>query len=126
MDFKLNLKINIPSDTCDCDEDCICRKYIKCNNNCFCGNIFSIKQSRSVHAALTPDYRHGNRLKYKLKKKSVSFGCLEIKPISPAIYHSPRYFWVTDMNRKFKNRFLSPQPLSRTKCYRLVDTPRSV
>jgi hypothetical protein len=111
--LKINLRIEIPSDTCDCDAFCMCRLYVKCNNGCFCGNQTKIYQKKSVHGPLTPDYSV-TRL-YKLKKQKVSFGPTHSKHIDPLVFkpRSPNYLLIKEINKKFKNNFLSPQHISK-------------
>lgn len=109
-DWRLSLRITIPSDTCDCHDGCICREYVKCFNNCFCGNTLQKKfQHKSMYGAQTPDYRNANRLSYKVKKHSVSFGNIDIHVMSPFKCLTPRYLWIKEKNKMYKNRFLSPQ-----------------
>jgi hypothetical protein len=107
-DFSIGLKIKVPI-ICECSHNCICRNFIKCKNGCFCGNFAPMKQKKSEYAAKTPDY---NSKKIKILRKSyssVSFSSFDIFEIEKLIYHSPRYFITIDLNKKIKNRSLSPQ-----------------
>jgi hypothetical protein len=124
--LKINLRIHIPSDTCDCDFNCICRVYVKCNNGCFCGNKQKIYQKKSIYAPLTPDYDVFPVA--RMKKRTISFGSVSSLVIDPLMFKtkSPSYLLVKNYNEKFKNNFMSPQPM-RKKCkiYE-VETPLSV
>ena len=101
MDTKpLRLSIRIP--VCNCDSDCICRQYIKCNNNCFCGNKKMLKQVKSKYGALTPDYIIHNRLSFDIRERNISFGNIEIFLIKKLVYMSPRL-------KASEIKFFSPQ-----------------
>ena len=116
MNLNLKLTINIPKNSCDCHDECVCKNYIKCKNGCFCGNIYKIKQNKSIYAAHTPDYKTNYRISFSMKDKSVSFGSLNIFVFSPKQYYSPV------INKKPK--YFSPQIkiIKRNK----VKTPNSV
>lgn len=77
--MELMLRINIP-EYCTCDESCICRNFIKCKNNCFCGGHKERKvQKPSEYSAKSPDYTFQKVIK---KSKSVEFNIMsEIKYI---------------------------------------------
>ena len=103
--MEFNLKIRIPN-ICDCELNCYCKQYIKCKNNCLCGNLNPITQFRSIYAPKTPDYRILKNIKIK---KRVKFGETKIN-IVHLILKSNIYYWTIDRNKKIKNNFLSPQP----------------
>ena len=126
--LKVNLRIEIPSDKCECYEFCMCRSYVKCNKGCFCGNQTKIYQKKSVYGPSTPDYSINSL--YKIKKQKVSFGETYCKHIDPLVFKpkSPNYLLIKEINKKFKNNFLSPQHISKKR--KLYDdeiiTPLSV
>jgi hypothetical protein len=113
---RLSLSIKIPN-KCYCSDDCICKNYIKCSNNCFCGNKREIKQKKSIYAAFTPDYKNYNRLSYKLREKSISFGSFDIIMVTPIEYFSP-----IKLSPKI---YFSPQ-LNKNKKINIIRTPNSV
>jgi hypothetical protein len=120
-DFRLSLHIKIPKNDCDCDMCCICKQFIKCRNDCFCGNIIFNRQPRSQYSALTPDYR---LKKIKRSDSKVIFGEDVIFKIKRVDYHSPRYFKTIDINKKIRNCNLTPQCIKTN--FDRVRTPGSV
>jgi len=100
MDTKPNLSIRIP--VCKCDSNCICREYIKCRDDCFCGNKKIFKQTKSKYGALTPDYNKHKMSSFELKNRNISFGDVEIYLVSRLIYISPK-LKVSEV------KFFSPQ-----------------
>jgi hypothetical protein len=120
-DFRLSLHIKIPKIECECDMCCICKQFIKCRNDCFCGNKILNTQPRSQYSALTPDYRFK---KMKRSDSKVLFGDEVIFKINRTDYHSPRYFKTIDINRKFRIGNLTPQYIKNN--FDRVRTPGSV
>jgi len=114
MDTKPErLSIRIP--ICNCEYDCICKQYIKCPNNCFCGNKKMLRQIKSKYCALTPDYIIHKRLSFELRKRNISFGNIEIILIKKLVYMSPRL-------KASEIKFFSPQCNKKND----VKTPNSV
>ena len=107
------LSIRIP--ICNCEYDCICKQYIKCPNNCFCGNKKMLRQIKSKYGALTPDYIIHKRLSFELRKRNISFGNIEIILIKKLVYMSPRL-------KASEIKFFSPQCNKKND----VKTPNSV
>jgi hypothetical protein len=103
----LKLSIKIP-EICNCISNCRCRQFIKCKNNCFCGNITNIKQDRTEYSALTPDYVTP-KIKLRKNKSNVNFGKITKIIVERLVYHSPRFFDNIRRNKIIGNYNLSPR-----------------
>ena len=125
LESRLELRIKIPKSNCNCYEKCICKSYIKCRNNCFCGNLEIRLQEKSLYSALTPDYNNVPNKKIQKNDSSVRFGNKRIIYVEKHWYHSPRYFKNIYINNKFKNKEMTPQVFRYTKI-ELEEPPNSV
>ena len=123
-EFSLKLSIKIPK-ICNCVFSCICKKFIKCKNNCICGNIIFNKQEKSLHSALTPDYATPKR-KLRRNNSSVNFGDIKEIIVERLVYHSPKYFDNIRKNEMIKHWNLSPRAIVKINERNLPITPTSV
>jgi len=112
-EFSLKLTIKIP-EICNCTRECVCKQFIKCKNNCLCGNLIFNKQEKSIHSALTPDYATPKR-KLRRNNSSVNFGEIKEFFVEKLVYHSPRFFDDYRKNQIIRNCNLSPRCIIKIK-----------